>query len=113
MLQGHAGAWTLRQKLTAINARESPRLYPPPVAWPEALKVLTDALGVAGAAYIVSSKTASRVDWVCFSGLSAEFQLEYINHYAPLDHFSPLLEVAPGWTKLSECLPDSLLRKKK
>src|SRR4030081_605478 len=73
-----------------------------PDAWPETLKALTDAMGVAGAAYIVSSKTASRVDWVCFSGLSAEFQLEYINHYAPLDPFSPLLKVAPGWTKLSE-----------
>jgi uncharacterized protein DUF6894 len=82
-----------------------------PDAWPEALKALTDVLGVAGAACIVSNKTTSRVDWVCFSGLSAEFQLEYINHYASLDPFSPLLKVGPGWTKLSECLPDSLLRK--
>jgi hypothetical protein len=82
-----------------------------PDAWPEALKALTDALGVAGAACIVSNKTTSRVDWVCFSGLSAELQCEYINHYAPLDPFSPLVRVTPGWTKLSERLPDSLLRK--
>jgi hypothetical protein len=82
-----------------------------PDAWPEALKALTDALGVAGAACIVSNKTTSRVDWVCFSGLSAELQCEYINHYAPLDPFSPLVRVTPGWTKLSQHLPDSLLRK--
>ena len=67
-----------------------------PDAWPEALKALTDALGVAGAACIVSNKTTSRVDWVCFSGLSAELQCEYINHYAPLDPFSPLVRVTPG-----------------
>jgi hypothetical protein len=82
-----------------------------PDAWPEALKALTDALGVAGAACIVSNKTTSRVDWVCFSGLSAELQCEYINHYAPLDPFSPLVRVTPGWTKLSQRLPDPLLRK--
>jgi hypothetical protein len=82
-----------------------------PDAWPEALKALTDALAVAGAACIVSNKTTSRVDWVCFFGLSAELQCEYINHYAPLDPFSPLVRVTPAWTKLSQHLPDSLLRK--
>jgi hypothetical protein len=48
-------------------------------AWLEALKSLTDALGVAGAACIVSNKRAKRLDWVCFSGLSAEFRPAYIN----------------------------------
>jgi hypothetical protein len=80
-------------------------------AWPEALTSLTDALGVGGAASIIFNKRTSRVDWVCFSGLSATFQSDYVNHYAPLDPFSPLLNVTPGWTKLSECLPDAALRR--
>jgi len=80
-----------------------------PEAWPKALEALTDALGAAGAAMIVSSKAISRVDWVCFSGLSAAFESKYIDHYASLDPFSPLLRVAPGWKRLSECLPKPAL----
>src|ERR1700730_7937253 len=79
-------------------------------AWPDALKSLTDALGVAGAACIISNKKSACADWGWFSGLSAEFQFDYINYYASLDPFSPLLNVARGWTKLSECLPESILR---
>jgi hypothetical protein len=51
------------------------------------LKSLTDALGVTGAACIIFNRRTGNVDWVCFSGLSAEFQSAYINHYAPLDPF--------------------------
>jgi hypothetical protein len=80
-------------------------------AWLEALKSLTDALGVAGAACIVSNKRAKRVDWVCFSGLSAEFQPAYINHYAPLDPFTPLLNGGRNWKKLSESISEPLLRR--
>jgi hypothetical protein len=80
-------------------------------AWPEALRSLTDALGVAGAACIISNKRTRRVQWVCFSGLSAEFQSDYVNHYASLDPFMPLLNNAPGWNRLSECLPERLLRR--
>jgi hypothetical protein len=82
-----------------------------PDAWPDALKSLTDALGIAGAACVISNKTTGCVDWVCLSGLSAEFQSDYINHYAPLDPYTPLLNGDLGWTKLSESLPDTVLRK--
>jgi hypothetical protein len=82
-----------------------------PQAWPDALKSLTDALGVAGAACIISNKKISRVDWACFSGLSAEFEPAYIDHYALLDPFSPLLNSASNWMKLSESLSRSLLRR--
>ena len=34
-----------------------------------------------------------------------------MHHYASLDPFSPLLHVVPGWTKLSECLPQAALMK--
>ena len=38
-------------------------------AWPEALQSLSDAVGVAGAAYITFNKITGRVDWACFSDL--------------------------------------------
>jgi hypothetical protein len=66
---------------------------------------------VAGTACIVSNKKTGHVDWVCFSGLSAELQSNYIHHYAPLDPFSPLLNVNVGWLKLSESLSDTILRR--
>jgi hypothetical protein len=43
-------------------------------AWPEALKSLTEALGAAGAAFIVANKNSNSADWVCFSGLSECFK---------------------------------------
>ena len=80
-----------------------------PEAWPEALKALTDAAGVAGAALIISNKRTGNVDEAYFSGLSAGFKSDYIRQYAALDPYSPLLD--GSWIKLSECLPDSMLRK--
>jgi hypothetical protein len=62
-----------------------------PEAWPDALKSLTGTLEVAGAACIISNRTSGRVEWVCFSGLSAEFESDYLDHYAPLDPYTPLL----------------------
>jgi hypothetical protein len=78
-----------------------------PDAWPSALKSLTDAIGVAGAACIIFNRVTGRVDWACFSGVSEAVRDEYVRHYAALDPYSPLLDTA--WTKLSECLPDPLL----
>jgi hypothetical protein len=68
-------------------------------------------MGVAGAACIISNKITGQVDWVCFSGLSAEFESSYLDHFAPLDPYTPLLNVDCGWTKLSETLPDAILRR--
>src|SRR3979490_1433875 len=81
-----------------------------PEAWPEALKALTDAAGVAGAALIISNKGTGTVDEAYFSGLSAGFKSDYLRHYAAVDPYSPLLD--GSWKKLSECLPDRLLRKR-
>jgi hypothetical protein len=80
-----------------------------PEAWPLAPKVLTEAMNVGGAALIIANKTTGRVDDACFFGLSAEFKLDYLERYAALDPYSPLLD--RSWKKLSECLPESLLRK--
>jgi hypothetical protein len=76
-----------------------------PEAWPEALNALTNTWSAAGAAIIIAGKTTTRLDWVRFSGLSEGLGSKYIEHYAALDPFSPLLRASPGWRKLSECLP--------
>jgi hypothetical protein len=77
-------------------------------AWPDALKALTDAAGVAGAALIISNKNTGNVEAACFFGLSAEFKSDYVRHYAALDPYSPLLD--GSWKKLSECFSDPILR---
>jgi hypothetical protein len=79
-----------------------------PEAWPQALEALTDAMGVARAALIISNKHTGNVDEACFSGLSAGFKSDYVRHYAAVDPYSPLLD--GSWKKLSECLPEQLLR---
>ena len=72
------------------------------------LEALTDAAGVAGAALIIFNKSTGNVDEAYFSGLSAGFKSDYVRHYAALDPYSPLLD--GSWKKLSECLPDQVLR---
>jgi hypothetical protein len=78
-------------------------------AWPRALATLTDAMGVAGAALIISNKRTRNVDAACFSDLSAGFTSDYVRQSAAVDLYSPLLD--RSWKKLSECLPDRMLRK--
>jgi hypothetical protein len=79
-----------------------------PEAWPDALMALTDAAGAAGAALIIFNKSTGKVDEAHFCGLSAAFKSDYVRHYAALDPYSPLLD--GSWKKLSEFLPDRLLR---
>jgi hypothetical protein len=74
-------------------------------AWPDALKALTEAAGVAGAALIISNKNTENVEEACFFGLSAEFKSSYIRHYAALDPYSPLLD--GSWKKTLRMLPGS------
>jgi hypothetical protein len=80
-----------------------------PEAWPQALKALTDAAEAAGAALIILNKSTGNVDDAYFSGLSAGFKSDYVQHYAAVDPYAPLLD--ESWKKLSGCLPDQLLRK--
>ncbi|MBR0749030.1 hypothetical protein JQ582_34380 [Bradyrhizobium japonicum] len=78
-------------------------------AWPQLLRRLMDEAGVAGAALIVTNKTTGSVDEAVFCGLSAEFKSRYVEHYAALDPYSPLLNAR--WIMLSTCLPEALLRR--
>ncbi|MDI3562561.1 DUF6894 family protein [Bradyrhizobium sp. Arg816] len=68
-----------------------------------------DEASVAGAALIVTNKTTGTVDEAVFCGLSAEFKSRYVEHYAALDPYSPLLDAR--WIMLSTCLPEALLRR--
>src|ERR1700692_5118300 len=79
-----------------------------PEAWPDGLTAFTDAAGVAGAALIIFNKSTGKVDEAHFCGLSAGFKSDYVQHYAALDPYSPLLD--GNWKKLSERLPHRLLR---
>jgi hypothetical protein len=79
-----------------------------PEAWSHTVTALTDAAGVASAALIIVNKSTGVADEAFFSGLSAGFKSDYARHYAALDPFSPLLD--GSWKRLSECLPDQLLR---
>jgi hypothetical protein len=82
-----------------------------PEAWPKALEALSRELGVPSAALIVRGNLTGLIDWVCFSGLCAEFKSDYVEHYAPQDPFMPLLTASKGWLKLSDWLPDKTLRR--
>lgn len=64
---------------------------------------MTDAAGVAGAALIISNKRTGNVEEACFQALANS------NATTPVDPYSPLLD--GSWVKLSECLPNSMLRK--
>jgi hypothetical protein len=77
-----------------------------PETWPHALAALTDAAGVV---LIILNKSTGNVDEPCFSGLSAGRKSDYVRHYAAGDPYSPLLD--RSWKKLSDCLPDSVLRR--
>ena len=79
-----------------------------PDAWPEALQSLSDAVGVAARLHhLQQDYRAGRLGLL--SGLSGGVKHEYVRHYAALDPYSPLLDAS--WMKLSECLPDALLRR--
>ena len=84
-----------------------------PDTWPAALDAVADFVGAVGAAYIVFDKKTGRVERASFVGPSAELKAEYVNHYASLDPFSPLvLSVADeGWMALSEAISPAELRR--
>jgi hypothetical protein len=77
--------------------------------WADVLNSLMQEFRIPGAAYFVRNRMTGSVEWACFAGLSAEFKSDYVRHYAALDPYIPLLNET--WRKLSECLPEALLRK--
>ncbi len=84
-----------------------------PDTWPAALDAVANFVGAVGAAYIVFGKKTGRVESASFVGPSAELKAEYVNHYASLDPFSPLLHSVAdeGWMALSEVISPAKLRR--
>jgi PAS domain-containing protein/DNA-binding CsgD family transcriptional regulator len=83
------------------------------VTWAAALDAVADYVGAVGAAYIVLGKKTGRVESASFVGPSAELKAEYVNHYASLDPFSPLVLGAAdeGWMALSEVISPARLHR--
>jgi PAS domain-containing protein len=96
-----------RVQATITNAAVAPHL------WSDALALLAESVGAVGAAYFVSNERVRHVDWACLSGPSNELTLEFVQYYAAIDPYTPLLNTAPPqmWTRLMECLPKNILDK--
>jgi len=84
-----------------------------PELWPAALQSFADYLGAIGAGYILCNKQTGRVDWISLCGPCAEYKSEYVEYYAPLDPYRPLLGGCRNgnWLRLSECVPQAILEK--
>jgi DNA-binding CsgD family transcriptional regulator len=83
-----------------------------PDLWPTALPLITTALGGVGAACFASNDRTSGLEWAYFFGPTSVRKTDYVEYYASLDPYMPLL-AAPeqaGWAILSDCLPENLLR---
>jgi len=80
-----------------------------PDAWSDVLRQLTEYLGAVGAAYILTSKRTGQVEWISLAGPSAELQSDYVAHFAAVDPYRPLLDGSPGWLRVSESLPRTVL----
>jgi DNA-binding CsgD family transcriptional regulator/PAS domain-containing protein len=83
-----------------------------PELWPEALKTVTDAFGMIGAAYFVWNKQTGHVDRITLHGPMNGLKAEFVNHYAAREPYRPVLQTdASGdWVRLSERLPEAVLR---
>jgi hypothetical protein len=58
------------------------------------------------AACIIFNNKTGRVDWLCFSSQSVDFEIDDIS-YASSDPFTPLLSGDLPWAQLFDCLPHS------
>jgi DNA-binding CsgD family transcriptional regulator len=78
-----------------------------PAHWPAALQGVAAAVGGIGAGQVICNKRTGGVEWVTITGPCAELAPRYIDHYAPLDLFVPMLRACPArrWLPLSRTLP--------
>src|SRR5215813_4466534 len=77
-----------------------------PELWSAALQRVADLAGGIGAGHVVQNRRTGVVEWVAVTGPCAELEPRYIDFYAPLDLFAPMLAAAPSgrWLPLSRCL---------
>src|SRR6266446_5475880 len=84
-----------------------------PDLWPAALQSVMDEAGAGGAGYSLFNKRTERVEWLSQSGPLVGREADYFSHYHALDRYRPILEVLPAgrWLWISECLPETVLRR--
>lgn len=79
-----------------------------PELWSAALQRIANLVGGIGAGHLVQNRRTGAVEWVTVTGPCAELEPRYIDFYAPLDLFAPMLAAAPPgrWLPLSRCVPE-------
>ena len=79
--------------------------------WAEALPLISNALSASGAACFACNEETNGVEWVYIHGPLSNRTPEYLDYYAPLDIFRPMVSAPPrpGWQTLSESIPQSTL----
>src|ERR1700730_12004117 len=81
--------------------------------WPAALQSVMDETGAVGAGYSLFNKRTERVGWLSQWGPLVGGEADYFSHYHALDLYRPILEILPAgrWLWISECLPETVLRR--
>jgi PAS domain-containing protein len=84
-----------------------------PDLWTTALQSVIDDAGAVGAGYSVFNKRTKRVEWLSQSGPLVGREGDYFSYYQVLDRYRPILETVPAarWLQISECLPETVLRR--
>jgi PAS domain-containing protein len=84
-----------------------------PDLWPAALQSVMDETGAVGAGYSLLNKRTERVGWLSQSGPLVGREADYFSYYHALDRYRAILEALPAgrWLRISECLPETVLRR--
>src|SRR3984893_13944103 len=84
-----------------------------PDLWPAALQSVMDETGAVGAGYSLFNKRTERVGWLSQSGPLVGREADYFSYYPALDRYRAILEALPAgrWLRISECLPEPVLRR--
>ncbi len=83
-----------------------------PDLWPAALEAVAEFAGAAGATYLHRHIRTGLIQFLVAWGPVAEAEAGYIDRYAGLDPYAPVLNTAaPGtWLRATDCLPEAVLR---
>jgi DNA-binding CsgD family transcriptional regulator/PAS domain-containing protein len=81
--------------------------------WPTALKSVMDEVGAVGAGYGFFNKWTEQIEWLSQSGPLVELEADYFSYYHAIERYRPMLEAVPAekWLRISECLPETVLRR--
>ena len=83
-----------------------------PELWPNALGMIAEHFGAAGADFSLWNKHNGRVEWLSVSGPMIQSRTDYIKHYFAVDPFHRVARGNPlrRWVQATNALPRALLR---